>query len=133
MTTIVEAVDIMCGHAAAALGATPTTYSDVPAPLQDGDTMWARVTVKHGGSGGGAMGDGTKRYDRIGILCVEVFGPLGDGGLAAQILAQTVLNSLEDVRSSPVWYRNIRAVDVGPDGGFSKINVYADFEYSDYH
>jgi len=130
---IEEARDLMLSHATEAMAGTAITYKDVPPPLRDAADAWCRATVKFVDGGQSGFGDGTRKYCRIGILCIEVFAPMGDGGAQADVLAQTALTYLENIRSSPVWYRNIRAADVGPDGGFTKINVYADFEYDDYH
>lgn len=55
-------------------------------PLQ----CWARVTMNHTGSGQGTQGSrGTRKYERTGIVTVQLFGTI-DGG------AQELLKLLED-------------------------------------
>lgn len=133
---IEEARDEMLGHATAALpDGFPIAYSDQrPEAALTGTASWARITVKHvDGKQRGFGGDGTRRFENIGILCIEIFTPVGTGHLAGDRLAQDAKRYIEDVRSSQVWYRNIRAADVGADGGYQKINIYADFEYDDHH
>lgn len=130
---IEDARDAMLGHATAGLPVGFTiVYKDVPAALLTGTVSWSRVTVKHVDGGQRGFGDGTRKYVSIGILCVEVFTPVSSGA-EGDTIAQGVKTYLESIKSSPIWYRNIRAVDIGRDGGFEKINVYADFEYEDNH
>ena len=131
---IEEGRDTIAGHATAAvLAGVPITYTDVPPPDLNGTVAWVRITVKFVDGGQRGFGDGVRKFDNIGVLCIEVFAPRGDGGARRDVLAQSAKTYLENVRSSPVWYRNIRAVDVGADGGYDKINVYADFEFTDSH
>lgn len=131
---IEEGRNVILGHATASIpGGVPITYTDVPPPDINGTVGWVRITTKFLDGGQKGFGDGVRRYDNLGILCIEIFAPRGDGGARRDVLAQTAKTYLENVRSSPVWYRNIRAVDIGEDGGFEKINIYADFEFTDTH
>ena len=133
MSSIIEATDAMFGHAKASLpGGFSIAYPDVPFELAS-PARWARVTVKLVDGGQRGFGDTTKRYVSIGILCIEVMCKPGDGRTAVQSLAHDVKRYLESVSSSHVWYRNIRAVDTPSDGGYTRINVYANFEFEDNH
>lgn len=133
---IKDARDLMLGHATAALPNTFfITYSDLaPEAALNGRAPWARITCKHlDGGQRGFGGDGTQRYVSAGVLCIEIFTLVGTGYMAADDLAYDAKVYLEGIRSSQVWYRNIRAVDVGQDNGYQKTNIYADFEYDDQH
>lgn len=133
---IEEARDVMLGHATAALPADfLITYTDMqPEQTLDGKSAWSRITVKHlDGGQRGFGGDGTRKFENTGILCIEIFTPVGTGQLSGDRLAYDAKVALENVQSSQVWYRNIRAADVGRDGGYQKINIYAEFEYDDHH
>jgi hypothetical protein len=131
---IADARDLIAGHATAAVEAgVPITYTDVPPPDITGTVAWCRITVKILDGKQEGFGDGVRKFCNIGILCIEFFAPHGDGGARRDVLAQIAKTYLENVRSSPIWYRNIRATDVGQDGGFDKINIYADFEFTDIH
>jgi hypothetical protein len=133
---ITEARDAMLADLTAALPQEfPVSYVDAaPVEALDGRTAWARCTVKHiDGKQRGFGGDGTKKYESIGIACIEIFAPVGTGLTTGDALASDAKRYLEGLRSSQVWYRNIRAADVGMDGGYQKINIYADFSYEDHH
>lgn len=135
MTTVAEARDIMLGHGTTATGlsAAAVVYGDTAPTLTGVEAAWARVTVKHAGGAQRGIGGFIKRYIRFGVLCVELFCRPGSGKQSADNMGQAVLTYLESASSSQVAYRNIRVVDVGQDGGFTKTNVYADFEYDHTH
>ena len=134
MITVEEARDLMLGHAVASVPVSYTmVFRDVPPSLLTGSQPWARATVKHAGGGQQGFGDGKRKFVRFGTLAVEIFTPRGDGNTEADTIAQGVLVHLEGVRSSQVWYRNIRLADSGADGAFDKASVYADFEYEYHH
>lgn len=125
----------MLADATNACSGTPITYDDNPpegVPL-DGSSKWVRATVKHAGGGQQGFGDGISKYLRIGTLCIEIFTPVGDNLVMQDTLLEQVVTYIEGRKSYPVWYRNIRAADAGRDGGYSKINVYADFEFESNH
>lgn len=134
MTSITSARDIMLADATNACVGLPIVYGDAPPAMLDGTANWARATIKHAGGGQQGLGtDTTKKYRRFGVLCVELFTVPGDGFTDQDALAEQILTYLENRRSSPIWYRNIRASEAGRDGGYNKINLYADFEYESNH
>lgn len=134
MTTVTEAYDLMMAHATAACGVVPVVYADdAPASALNGKTAWARATSKLAAGGKQGLGDTTGLYCRLGVLCIEIFTPEGDGLTLMHTLVEQALISIEDRKSYPVWYRNIRAVEAGRDGGYNKTNIYVDFEYDSKH
>lgn len=134
MTAVATARDIMLADATNACGGLAMTYEDAPpASALTGTTQWARATVQHAGGGQKGFGDGIQKHLRIGTLCVEIFTPVGDGLTGQDTKCEQVLNYLEGRKSYPIWYRNIRAAEAPRDGGYTKTNVYADFEYESNH
>jgi len=97
-------------------------------------TPWARVQLFHGsGLQQTLSGEtGARRFNRGGVLIVQVFAPRGDGLSRAYQLAKIVADGVEG-RATPrqVWFRNVRITEVGPDGNFSQVNVLADFTYDE--
>lgn len=135
--TLPEAEDLMFGHAVAVVNAagisTPRiAFPDKPFTIPTSDS-WARITVKPAGRRQRGFSDSKRKWRTFGTLCVELFTLQGDGNTAARAAAETVLVGLESTTSSPIAYRNIRPEYIGPDSGFTKTNIYADFEYDDHH
>lgn len=131
--TFTEARDIMSLHAIDALPvdfsiAFPDKPYDVPT------SAWARLTIRRAGRSQRGFSDSKKKYVAFGIFSLEIFTRPGDGLTQNDALSDAAVVYLESLAgSSPITYRNIRAVDIGADGGFTKVNIYADFEYEDYH
>jgi len=76
--------------------------------------------------------DGKKKYQENGFLLIEVLTPQGDGTVTADTLVQafqTALRTRQSLNAS-VWYTNVRAQEIGPDNGWFKTNVVADFHYN---
>ena len=95
---------------------------------------WARVTLAHNGgqqsSLSGALG--TQRYDRLGLLLVQIFVPAGEGLSEAHTLAKIVADAYEGASTSNgVWFRNVQVNEVGPDGDWYQVNVIIDFVYDE--
>lgn len=100
----------------------------------DDNRSWARVTIQHIGgrqsSLSGALG--VQRYERTGILTVQIFVPAGEDLSEAHILAKVVIDAYEGVASPrQVWFRNARMNEIGPDGDFYQVNVLVDFTYTE--
>lgn len=110
----------------------PVTYTDVPAVTPTENKVWSRPTIRHqiGAQGSLAGSTGTKIYDRKGLIWIQVFAPPGDGLVAGYAAAQALVNAFEDAKQD-VWFRNVRLEEFGNDKGFERLDVKADFEYTD--
>ena len=134
--TFDEARDVMVGvfySAWKTLGSLPIVWTDIPGDVPKGETVWARVTLRHatGGQASLAGEDGARRWKREGTLFVQVFAPVGDGSVKVYATAQAVSNAFQSARGLSVWFRNIRINEVGTSGAFEQINVLVDFTYDD--
>lgn len=107
-------------------------YTDVPGDVPAGNVVWARPVIRTATGRQGSLtgGLGTVRWERRGVLWIQVFAPVGDGGTAGYAAAQDLVNAYQSERGS-VWYRNIRMNEMGADGAFERFDVKADFEYGD--
>lgn len=95
---------------------------------------WARVSLRHfGGEQASLAGDsGTRRWERTGIVTVQIFVPTGEGLSEAYDLAKIVADAYEgQATASQVWFRNVRVNEVGPDGSWFQVNVIAEFIYDE--
>ncbi len=110
----------------------PIVWTDLPGDVPTTEISWARVTVKHAiGKQGSLAGEvGNRMFDRKGTIFIQIFTPVGDGGVTAYQLAQLVVNAYQDARLD-VWFRNTRIKEVGASGAFEQINVLTDFHYDD--
>jgi len=130
--TFDEARDAMLAAFKAAWDPRVALYADVPGEPPTDSVVWARVKVLHavGRQGSLTGGLGTVKYERQGILWIQVFSPVGDGNKAGYDAAQCLVNAYQAARGS-IWYRNIRMDEMGTDGAFERFDVKADFEYTD--
>lgn len=108
-------------------------YEDTPAAkVPDTNTLWARATLRHVGGGQGSLtgGLGTVRWQRSGLIWIQLFAPIADGRVAGYDAAQELVNAYQSARGA-VWYRRAHMVEGGQDGAFQRFDVKVDFEYED--
>lgn len=117
---------------------TPTTWQiqwpDKPADVPTTPDPWARAVMKHAsGTQASLAGDtGQRRWTRTGVLTIQVFTPAGEGLSRSDVLSTILVDALEGA-STPhgVWFREVRAQEIGPDGDWYQVNVMAVFEYDE--
>ncbi len=100
----------------------------------DTNLSWARVTIQHQdgrqSSLSGALG--VKRFDRDGLLTVQIFVPAGEGLSEAHTLSKIVADAYEGVAgNNGIWFRNVRVNEIGPDGDWFQTNILIDFTYDE--
>ena len=109
-------------------------YEDVSDVTQLPNGVWCRPSVRHatGEQASLSGGTGTKRWQRNGILTVQIFTPVGDGLSRAYDLAKIVGDAYEGYASpGGVWFRNLRVNEIGDSGKYSQANVIVEFEYDE--
>lgn len=128
-----EARDEMLGIFSAAWAPTgfPARYPDIPEDKDFPNSVWARVTIRHGQGGQSSLaGDvGKIRWRNQGTIFVSVFAPVGDGLVAAYTNAQVVASAYRKAKGRCVWFRNQRIRELGQDGAFSHVQFSAEFQY----
>lgn len=130
-----DAKDIIMADVLAALPmGTVAVWPDTPQVVPP-DGQWVRPLIRHATGGQSSLGDqlGQRRFTHAGLLTVQLFTPVGDGQTDSDILTQAFITYFETKRSSQVWYRNIRAQEIGKDGAAEQVNFMADFEYDNIH
>jgi hypothetical protein len=129
-----DAITAMFNHV---IAATPigviTVWEDVPASTPD--SKWIRPRIQHAVRNQQSLSNhsGQRMFQANGVLSIDCFALAGDGLRAVRLLSDGFVRSLEAIRGSDVWYRNIRAIEQGKDGAFTRVLVLADFEYTDSH
>lgn len=111
----------------------PMQWPNVAFEKPSAPSPWARATV-HFAPGPQSLtgGLGTTRYERRGLLTVQIFTAPGEGTSSASMLAETLMTAYEGA-STPngVWFRNARADHVGPSEGWWQTNFRVDFVFEE--
>ena len=138
--TIAEARDEILSYFTNAwntLGTPPLLlYDDKRKDLPE-DAPYARIKVEHVSFGqrtlGGKVsaGGGGSRFNRTGLVTVQIFALSGDGLTSEDTLVDFALDTLEgeETGSDRVEFRDVRANEVGDDGPWHQTNVVAEFRY----
>jgi len=102
--------------------------------VPSGQTPWARVVLRHTDSDQASLSgaNGTQRWERTGLLTVQIFTPPGKGLAESTDLPTIIQNAYEgQTTASGAWFRDVAVNEVGPDGDFYQTNVVAIFEYDE--
>lgn len=102
------------------------------------DLPWARTTITNTSGDQRSLGGiGSRRFERLGLVQVQIFAPLNDSSRLSlsETYSTLVRDSLEG-RATPngVWFRRVYVQDVGVDqdsGAWWQTNVVASFTYDE--
>jgi len=112
--------------------ALPVIYGDVVGDIPNSGA-WARISVRHNIGGAATLGGevGNRRFRHEGLVMVQVFTEHGKGQVDSDTLAEIAKDAFEGEVTSPgrVIFRNVRINEVGLDGQWFQVNVFAEFEY----
>lgn len=95
---------------------------------------WIRVALRHFDGGESALtgSTGRKLVTRRGIIGISIFEAHKTGNVVTDKLARVAEQAFTGkTTSGGVLFRNVRTVEVGPDGVYFRTDVLADFEYDD--
>lgn len=109
-------------------------YDDTPQDRGTDEDPWARATVQHvdGFMSSLKSPTGQARYERKGILTVQIFTESGSGLQAAYDLAKVVSDAFEGQSvAGGLWFRDVRVREIGRDGAFRQTNVIVEFDYEE--
>lgn len=102
------------------------------------DAAWARIAIRHSTAGQATLaGDpsyGARRFERFGVVTVQIFQPLSAGGglVLVEDLAQVARAAFEgQTTSGNIWFQNVTINEVGPDGPWFQMRVVASFRYDE--
>ena len=95
------------------------------------NTPWASTMLRHAGGSQITFGK-PAQFERNGLLTVGVRAQVGKGLSDPYALAKILADAFEG-QSSPsgVWFRNVRIAENGRDGMFTRVNMLADFTYTE--
>lgn len=93
---------------------------------------WARVTVRHSTANQASMGSAPNRkFDRRGVVIVQLFAPIDAGTLLLAELADDVRTALEGYRSGELLLHEGATSDIPDDGAWAQKSVTIQFRYTD--
>lgn len=127
-----ETVDVPVFWPDKKTGTKGVASSNVETPPSD--EPWARVTLQNVVSGQSSLADNTNKkiFTRNGVLTVQIFTPYGTGLTKSYILTKVVQDTFEGkATSNGVWFRNVRANEIGQNGEWHQTNVLVEFEYDE--
>jgi len=94
---------------------------------------WVRFNILHNDGLQATIGSpGNNRFDRFGVITVQIFVRQGDYGIKARELATKALKLYEGVQDNDIIYSNAFVREVGNDGrGWQQINALINFRYEE--
>lgn len=102
-----------------------------PDPKSREPKAWARIVCRHTQASQRSLGpEGQRKFDREGIVSVQVFTPVGERGLTlGQRLGKVALDAFEGRDIDGVFFRRAALREAGPDAHWDQVNVTAEFTY----
>jgi len=125
-------VDVLVFYPDTVVGVKGLAGTKVAQPVSG--SPWARVTLQHVTSGQTSLADNTSKkiFTRNGVLTVQVFTPYGTGLTKSDTLTKVVQDAFEGKATlNGVWFRNVRANEIGQDGEWHQTNVLVEFTYDE--
>ena len=112
---------------------TPIVLPDSVDDTTSRTTAWVRFNILHTDGFQASMGSlGNNRFERRGIITVQIFTPQGDNTVTATNLADEILKLYEGVENNGIIYFDAYAKEVGNDGrGWYQINILTNFKYEE--
>lgn len=96
------------------------------------DTPWVRLVVRHTSSNQVSLGSsGNRKFDRDGLVFVQVFTPLDQGSAVADALVEKVLEIFEGKTIDLIRFTDVTPREVGPMDGWYQVNVDAAFIWTE--
>lgn len=109
-------------------------YENVHGDKPTAQEAWARVSLRNAPRGQTSLtgANGTNRFDRTGILTVQIFIPNGQGLSQGYNLGKIVIDAFEGkTTASQVWFRNAGITPIGPSDEWFQLNVTVEFSYDE--
>jgi hypothetical protein len=114
-------------------GVIPVALDNQPfnPPETGSGVKWVRVNVQFLDGRQASLGrTNNRRFDKRGILFIQVFTPAGYATDDNDDLAEASLDLFEGVGLGGLWFDRGRVETVGPDGEWYQQNVVINFNFS---
>lgn len=102
---------------------------------KSGKKPWLFIQLSHGGGNvanlNGQPGSGRRRYNRTGLLTIQIFEPSGEGREVGDAIADRLEAVLEGrIDPESVTFRQVFSAEAGTEGIWDITNTTAVVEYS---
>ena len=94
---------------------------------------WVRFNVRHASGFQATAGSpSNNRFERLGIVTIQIFTRQGNLQISSRDLADKALKIYEGVYNSGILYFDATVREIGQDGrGWHQVNVLTSFRYSE--
>lgn len=93
---------------------------------------WVRLVVRHAASQQASLGGvGNRKFDREGLVLIQVFGRLDRGTKEVDDLAEKALAIYEGKTIDQIWFTSVVINEIGPLEGWYQINLDAQFTWTE--
>lgn len=101
-------------------------------PPETGEGVkWVRVSVQFTDGTQGSLGvENNRRFEKYGLLFVQVFTPTGHATNDNDELAESSLDLFEGERLGDLWFNNGRIVTIGSDDEWYQQNVVLELTFT---
>lgn len=99
-----------------------------------GEDAWVRITVRSRDGQQGSLGtEGNRRFDRAGVVFVQIFTPLNKGTAEMGSITEKVLEIFEGKRiaDTTICFHTARPKELGPEGVWYNSTVEVGFTYQE--
>lgn len=114
--------------------AIPIFYQDLDAGNPPSDAAYVRLYVQHFDAGQTSLANdaGRKKFSRSGVVTIQIFTPRGDGLALSDTLSIIAVAAFEGKKTpGGVWFRSVKANEIGEEGPVYQVNVLAEFLYDE--
>jgi hypothetical protein len=98
----------------------------------DTPTKWARLSIIFNTGSQFSLGKvGNRRFQRLGLVIVQIFTPANSGTNDNDTLAKSVVDLFDGVRISDLSLYSGRVTTVGNDGEYYQQNAVIEFDFQE--
>lgn len=132
MTTLADARESIYQQFVTDWGANSAYTFDNEAFTPPVSGPWVRLVVRHAASEQTSLGGvGNRKFDREGLVLIQVFGRLDRGTKTVDDLAELALAIYEGKSIDNIWFTSTVINEVGPLEGWYQINLDAQFTWTE--
>ncbi len=96
------------------------------------DAPWVRLAIRHIASIQTSIGGlGNRKFDREGLVLIQIFGRLDRGTKAVDDLAELALAIYEGKSIDNIWFTSTVIREVGPLDGWYQISLDSQFTWTE--
>ena len=93
---------------------------------------WTRIAVRFSSGNQSSLGqDGNRKFEKRGLVFIQVFTPSGEGTDNNDSLAKLILDLMDGERLDNLWLFNGRINTIGNDGAYFQQNIILDFTFEE--